>query len=535
MEAAQCTGGTTRSRRSAEVKDALEIWQWVVDYQRPTREGPTWNSKRLSPNQLEPEARSSFILAGDVFPGKTLSATEGDQVVVNVANKAYGNGVALHFHGQTMQGAPWMDGTFGVSQSFIMPENNFTYSFTASTPGTHMYYQVGMMGARGLKGAFVVQPKADARSAETAEDFLMQISDTWQEPEVCLTYDGVRSKPVCPPVQKVTFDGMWGDGSKLYPFAEYNVKHGTCYRLRMVGLMSQVQRLNVSVEGHVLTLLAVDGTDVTPHDVSSVVLHAGERYDFKLCATERRGDFAIVAEAEELCSERFLQRTGQPAPDTCRFEARLKYKGLFSSSSSSSAQRDAVALDLSTPLGFQMIKPLESPPVLKSEADQVVNLRLGSDATTGQTYLHTSAHPWVQPTTPLLMTAGKACATGVPMIHVDENATDLQVSIHNELPDLEVVHIHGLRFQVTSLSTANSSHDLHAAPLLRDTVAIPSGASVTLRIVVDNPGVWMLHAMSVNTFERGAATVFNVLPSQQGQVPADVPTDGPCASTEISV
>jgi FtsP/CotA-like multicopper oxidase with cupredoxin domain len=196
----------------------------------------------------------------------------------------------------------------------------------------------------------------------------------------------------------------------------------------------------------------------------------------------------------------------------------------------------AAALDLSTPQGFQMIKPLEAPPVLKSEADQTVALRLGVDASTGQTFLHTSAHPWVQPSTPLLMTAGKDCATGVPMVHVDEDATDLEVSIHNELSDLEVVHVHGLRFQVTSMSTAtNSSHDLTDAPLLRDTVAIPSGATVTLRLAVDNPGIWMLHAMSVNTFERGAATVFNVLPSQQVPVPSDVPMDGPCASQEISV
>jgi FtsP/CotA-like multicopper oxidase with cupredoxin domain len=283
----------------------------------------------------------------------------------------------------------------------------------------------------------------------------------------------------------------------------------------------------------------VDGTEVVPQEVSSVVLHAGERYDFKLCASQGRSlkgkDFAIVAEAPELCSPSFLQRTGHPAPETCRFEARLKYDGLLSSILSSPPKHTAAALDLSTPQGFQMVKPLEAPPVLKPEADQAVILRLGADASTGQTYLHTSAHPWVQPSTPLLMTAGKACATGVPMVHVDENATDLKVSIHNELSDLEVVHIHGLRFQVTAMSTTNTSHDLNDAPLLRDTVAIPSGATVELRLIADNPGVWMAHAMSVNIFERGAATVFNVLPSQQVPVPGDVPTDGPCATLEISV
>merc|ERR1711881_626359 len=96
------------------------------------------------------------------------------------------------------------------------------------------------------------------------------------------------------------------------------------------------------------------GTEVVPQDVSSVVLHAGERYDFKLCASQQRQglkfkDFAIVAEAPELCSPSFLQRTEHPAPETCRFEARLKYKGLLASTLSSPTKHTAVALDLSTP------------------------------------------------------------------------------------------------------------------------------------------------------------------------------------------
>ena len=30
----------------------------------------------------------------------------------------------------------------------------------------------------------------------------------------------------------------------------------------------------------------------------------------------------------------------------------------------------------------------------------------------------------------------------------------------------------------------------------RDTIQIPSGESVTLRVVADNPGVWFLHCAS---------------------------------------
>lgn len=35
-----------------------------------------------------------------------------------------------------------------------------------------------------------------------------------------------------------------------------------------------------------------------------------------------------------------------------------------------------------------------------------------------------------------------------------------------------------------------------ANPMRRDTVHVPSGSSVTLRVVADNPGVWFFHCMS---------------------------------------
>lgn len=131
------------------------------------------------------------------------------------------------------------------------------------------------------------------------------------------------------------------------------------------------------------------------------------------------------------------------------------------------------------------------------------------------------------------MTKGAVCADGVPLVQVDETASDIELSIHNELSELEVVHIHGLRFQIMSMSLEGFTHDVAAAPVLRDTVAIAAGESVTLRVMADNPGMWMVHAMGTNSFERGAATVLSVLPSQFPAVPSDVPRDGPCAAQAV--
>lgn len=344
---------------------------------------------------------------------------------------------------------------------------------------------------------------------------------------------------MCPPIDKVTFDGVWGDGSKYYPLPKYNVVAGKCYRVRMVGLMSQVSRLNVSIEGHSFTLLAVDGTDVKPLDVSSVALHAGERYDFQLCATQghrlslRGREFVIAAEAPELCEAEYLRRVRQPAPKTCRFQALLNYDGLLHAPAPASPPVEAPALDLGAWIGYTAISPRERPYPLKAVPDTSLRLYLGS-LDDGRMYLHGARIPWKSPSPPLLVTKGEACAREVPVTSVPEHVADLELLIQSELDDLHVVHLHGSRFQVMGVADARDSLPDSPAPLTRDTIAVPPRGRVVLRLSVTNPGFWFLHALSANAWMRGAATALNVLPSKQLPVPEYVPTTA-CATPTLLI
>ena len=65
--------------------------------------------------------------------------------------------------------------------------------------------------------------------------------------------------------------------------------------------------------------------------------------------------------------------------------------------------------------------------------------------------------------------------------------------------------MHGHKVQIVGRSTDYTSDDPtlnppivegQANPMRRDTIQIPSGESVTLRVVADNPGVWFLHCTS---------------------------------------
>jgi hypothetical protein len=318
--------------------------------------------------------------------------------------------------------------------------------------------------------------------------------------------------------------------------------------VRMIGLMSQVPHFKMSIAGHDLTLLAVDGTEVSEVDLSSIKLHGGERYDFRLCATQPRGAYLISAEAHELCEASYLVRTGEPRPVSCHFKAFLQYKyalgkakipeGKDATGTGGGANPRSLttpALDLGSWKGYSLVKPVEPGPQLKPEPDAYFQLRLVRMESGNMSLYTNDVTPWKRPGTPLLMTRGLKCAEGVPVVNVPETATDIEVTIQNMMPDSHVVHLHGMRFQVMAMTDKNAGRHLVSmlaapeAPVLKDTVSLPAFGTTTLRIMADNPGMWMLHDMAASSHLLGAAMVFNVLPSMQPPVPREVPTQGPCA------
>jgi FtsP/CotA-like multicopper oxidase with cupredoxin domain len=96
----------------------------------------------------------SLILINNQFPGPTIEANWGDTIQVKVTNKITGpaEGTTLHWHGFLQRGTPWADGTPGVSQCPIAPEDSFTYQFDATQYGTSWYHS--HMEAQYMDGAF---------------------------------------------------------------------------------------------------------------------------------------------------------------------------------------------------------------------------------------------------------------------------------------------------------------------------------------------------------------------------------------------
>ena len=120
-----------------------------------------------SPAGYAPTAisKSSTFCNSMQVPGPTLIVTEGQTVTVHLVNNlpaAAGN-TSILFPGFQVTATP---GSLGLSQAGLLtleavPGGEVTYTFTASSPGTHAYYsgtQGDLQVEMGLYGAIIVLP-----------------------------------------------------------------------------------------------------------------------------------------------------------------------------------------------------------------------------------------------------------------------------------------------------------------------------------------------------------------------------------------
>jgi len=96
-------------------------------------------------------------------PGPTIRATEGDTIKIHFTNSGT-QPHSIHTHGFH---SAEMDGVMTEAQGLLLPGESYTYEFKAEPFGTHLYHCHGVPVsehiARGLYGAYIVDPKVDTR------------------------------------------------------------------------------------------------------------------------------------------------------------------------------------------------------------------------------------------------------------------------------------------------------------------------------------------------------------------------------------
>ncbi len=304
------------SLHAAVVKYHFTLEGWVVDFMRPTvqlndttgfPQRLPWQhpSARQQPFFMPEEQRKYALLINGQYPGPLIEVYENDTVEVTLENLLTSEGTTLHWHGIHMLDTPYMDGAKGITQGSILPGESFTYKFKAYPAGSHWYHSHmdAFQASQGIKGPFVIKKRQDPYKKTYDEDLVVSVSDEWREPNICLRLEGAMpGNDVCADVRHVSYNGQYGDGSAAYPYPLIEVEQNKCYRMRYIFMGVNTENLVISMAGHNMTLIAKDGGDLEPLQVTSFNMHLGERYDVIVCADQEPGNYLISARYDYACT-----------------------------------------------------------------------------------------------------------------------------------------------------------------------------------------------------------------------------------------
>ena len=389
-------------------------------------------------------------------PGPELVATVGDLLQVRLRNRL-AVGTTIHWHGIDLPNG--QDGVAGITQDAVPPGATAVYSFRVMQPGTYWYHsheEGSVQQDRGLYGALLVLPRG--RPPVGIDRTL--VYDEWP-----LGLEAAR-----PPLQAditmrsyvtTTVNGRTGAAVTPIPTTP-----GEAVRLRLVNAGYLVHYVQSPIP---VIIAALDGHELkgSPEITSAIPLGPAERVDLVFTAPAQPfalrlvGSFPPDQDAAQPIGPAGAAGPAIPPPTGHRV---LDLLGLVA--------RPAVAADDPWPDGSAASRSFT---MTLSEAPARAGLAVmgampGMAAIDGVSYRIDGK---TFPSTPVLRV---------------RRGDLVEITFGNQGMDQHWIHVHGHFFRVLLGDGAPLP-----GHLLKDTVSILPGHSVTIAFRADNPGWWMLH------------------------------------------
>ena len=499
---------------------------------------------------------SSYVLTvvNGTMPGPTLTMYVGQEITVHVTNNMISSIAAIHWHGLTMKGTPWMDGAAYITQCPILPGQKFTYRFIAERAGTHFYHShAGGQLSTGLFGPMIVKP----RTPDVYEEHIMTVQD----------YNNQHGNGAL--VTSFLINGLGryydSDGTMVTctPLSVFEVERGKSYRFRVINA-AYVYPSTMSIDGHSLSVISLDGHDIEPVTVDKIFSHSGERTDFILTANQSIGNYWI--------------RLNSLLPKEISKYAILRYKNATTEDPTTTAKEctnQNPCTWLNCPfeskstfncINIDQLKSADTSsraPEASTGKFQEIFLNMGFISLNGGVSFHANGVSLELPTVSALTqpnqvrnkcTEGHGC--GIEKACRCVNTLDIQFGDVIQLNLLNLgfmanrhhyIHTHGYNFHVLKLGyhltndsfayfgptqdvncNTNSPRpvcnnaswtdpswyggnisgiELDRAPQ-KDVITVPGGGYAVIRFVADNPGLWFLHCHQVPHVNNGTFAYF---------------------------
>ncbi|XP_042485221.1 L-ascorbate oxidase homolog [Macadamia integrifolia] len=228
------------------------------------------------------------ILINGQFPGPQIDCVTNDNLIINLFNNL-NESFLLSWDGLQHRRNSWQDGVYGTNCP-IPPGQNFTYILQAKDQiGSFFYFpSLAFHKAAGGFGGIKIssRPLIPVPFADPAGDYTILAGDWYKNNYTDL--QGILDSGNDLPMP----DGLLinGRGWNGYTFA---IDQGKTYRFRIsnVGLTTSV---NFRIQGHLLTLVEVEGSHTVQNTYSSLDVHLGQSYSVLVTADQPGQDYYIV-------------------------------------------------------------------------------------------------------------------------------------------------------------------------------------------------------------------------------------------------
>ncbi|VDI03357.1 Hypothetical predicted protein [Mytilus galloprovincialis] len=525
-----------------------------------------------------------LITANGSMPGPSIIIYENQKITILVTNNMINEAVTIHWHGIDQLGHPAMDGVAFVSQCPILPGQTFDYTFQPKFGGSYWYHShVGNQRDMGMYGAFIVLRKRDPVPFEFQH--IVQIQE-WNHlyNAMDLLYANVKNEVKAP--NSILINGRGELKDNLAPLEIFHVNKGDRCLFRLIGVGS-MHVLLFSIPGLKLNVTETDGFEVVPTVVDKIIIYPAERYDFELdldYAKEGIHNITVsILSSHELTIEPpiglgFLNVSNSnnlPAKVyeqniknrvlNCPFETyprekdiicipvnELKDRGIvedenfFAFETTQESTETALHfLNFGFPKGDSSINgrifrwPTVSALTQPSEVDtgcskctdedtchcsHSLNLKTGSDIIMVLLNLGTGA--FISHPIHMHGHTYKVLKMEFPEVGIDGKfkfTEDIECS--NSLPNSDS-SCNSARWRNSSWNDYNKIPGINTIDAVRkDTIVVPYGGYVIIKIKAANPGVWFMHCHIDKHMVEGMALMLNESFENTGQyIPNGLPT-----------
>ncbi|KZP14642.1 multicopper oxidase [Athelia psychrophila] len=450
------------------------------------------------------------------WPPPPIDISSNDSLVVHAIN-SLDQPATLHHHGMFFNSTSWMDGAMGVSQCGIPPGQAFDYVVPINSSGQWGSYWVHAHSngqyVDGLRSPVAIHPPKEQYTYD--EEFTVVLGDWYhQEHSVLINeFVNIANPGGAEPVPDAALIYFAQNGQYLGPIAGtsptgattatgFNENStlpfvpGKTYRLRIVNT-SAFSAFYFWIEGHGMTLIEVDGTDIQESPIDVLSITVAQRYSVLVTArNDTANNWAIHANMDTTMFD--------TVPDA------LIYNVTSSITYNDSAPIYGVD---GTTLEYLDVDDLALVPVevIAQYPPPTRTIELEFEFDTMDDGTNHALFNGVTYNSPLVPAVFSALTLGAnatlesaygPQSFVVDHLDVIDIIIKNADAGKHPFHLHGHKPMLVGRSANYTSDDPsvntptlegQANPMRRDTVQIASGSSATMRLVADNPGVWFLH------------------------------------------